>query len=308
MSDRRLIEPAPLSPGPQTAVVCDTTAYLPAELIEAHGIEADQPLRDARRRAAAGVRDRRPAGLLRAPARLGRRRRPPPSPRWATSSPSTSRCSTQGREIVSIHISAGISGTVEAAGQAQGPARGRGQGRRADPRSSTRGTAAGGLGLCVLAAAEAAGAGAGADEVAGSGLGRPATGTEDVVRGRHARVPAARRADRRRPGLDRLDPEDQADPHPRGGDHAGRAGADPGALDRAAARLRRASATSPAPTPGSSSTSRTRRRPPALADDCREIFGCEPVFLSEIGPVLGAHVGPGLLGVGSIPAGRLALS
>jgi fatty acid-binding protein DegV len=37
-----------------------------------------------------------------------------------------------------------------------------------------------------------------------------------------------------------------------------------------------------------------------LADDCREIFGCEPVFISEIGAVLGAHVGPGLLGVGSV--------
>ena len=38
----------------------------------------------------------------------------------------------------------------------------------------------------------------------------------------------------------------------------------------------------------------------ALADDCREIFGCEPVFISEIGPVIGAHVGPGLIGVGSV--------
>ena len=38
----------------------------------------------------------------------------------------------------------------------------------------------------------------------------------------------------------------------------------------------------------------------ALIDDCREIFGCEPVFISEIGAVLGAHVGPGLLGVGSV--------
>jgi fatty acid-binding protein DegV len=26
------------------------------------------------------------------------------------------------------------------------------------------------------------------------------------------------------------------------------------------------------------------------------------VFTSEIGPVIGAHVGPGLLGVGGIPA------
>ena len=38
----------------------------------------------------------------------------------------------------------------------------------------------------------------------------------------------------------------------------------------------------------------------SLAGDCHEIFGGEPVFISEIGPVIGAHVGPGLLGVGSV--------
>jgi fatty acid-binding protein DegV len=38
----------------------------------------------------------------------------------------------------------------------------------------------------------------------------------------------------------------------------------------------------------------------ALAGRCREIFGRDPVFTSEIGPVLGAHTGPGLLGVGAI--------
>jgi DegV family protein with EDD domain len=43
-----------------------------------------------------------------------------------------------------------------------------------------------------------------------------------------------------------------------------------------------------------------------LADHCREIFGKEPVFLSEVGPVLGVHTGPGLLGVGGIPARFLA--
>ena len=37
-----------------------------------------------------------------------------------------------------------------------------------------------------------------------------------------------------------------------------------------------------------------------LIEDCYEIFGCEPAFTSEIGAVLGAHVGPGLLGVGSV--------
>jgi fatty acid-binding protein DegV len=34
----------------------------------------------------------------------------------------------------------------------------------------------------------------------------------------------------------------------------------------------------------------------------QEIFGCDPVTFSEIGPVIGAHVGPGLLGVGGIPS------
>jgi DegV family protein with EDD domain len=39
-----------------------------------------------------------------------------------------------------------------------------------------------------------------------------------------------------------------------------------------------------------------------LVERCREVFECEPQLVSEIGPVLGTHTGPGLLGVGSIPA------
>jgi DegV family protein with EDD domain len=37
----------------------------------------------------------------------------------------------------------------------------------------------------------------------------------------------------------------------------------------------------------------------------REMFGNEPVTISEIGPVIGAHVGPGLLGVGGLPSSYL---
>jgi fatty acid kinase fatty acid binding subunit len=37
-----------------------------------------------------------------------------------------------------------------------------------------------------------------------------------------------------------------------------------------------------------------------LAVDLREIFGGKPAFISEIGPVIGAHVGPGLIGVGAV--------
>jgi fatty acid kinase fatty acid binding subunit len=37
-----------------------------------------------------------------------------------------------------------------------------------------------------------------------------------------------------------------------------------------------------------------------LADRGRHLFGSEPLFVSEVGPVIGAHVGPGLLGVGGV--------
>lgn len=43
-----------------------------------------------------------------------------------------------------------------------------------------------------------------------------------------------------------------------------------------------------------------------LVEKGRAIFGREPVFVSEVGPVIGAHVGPGLLGVGAVPAELLA--
>ena len=47
-------------------------------------------------------------------------------------------------------------------------------------------------------------------------------------------------------------------------------------------------------------------RSPELADDlvvrAREVFETEPVFCSEIGAVVGAHTGPGLIGLGALPA------
>jgi DegV family protein with EDD domain len=39
-----------------------------------------------------------------------------------------------------------------------------------------------------------------------------------------------------------------------------------------------------------------------LAARATEIFGREPLVVSEIGPVIGTHVGPGLLGAGGIPS------
>ena len=37
----------------------------------------------------------------------------------------------------------------------------------------------------------------------------------------------------------------------------------------------------------------------------REVFGSDPLFVSEIGPVIGAHVGPGLFGVTGLPSSVL---
>jgi DegV family protein with EDD domain len=42
-----------------------------------------------------------------------------------------------------------------------------------------------------------------------------------------------------------------------------------------------------------------------MADRGREIYGRDPEFVSEIGPVIGAHVGPGLLGVTGLPSSLL---
>ena len=42
-------------------------------------------------------------------------------------------------------------------------------------------------------------------------------------------------------------------------------------------------------------------RAQALVERGRELFGCEPQWVSEVGPVIGTYTGPGLLGVGGIP-------
>jgi DegV family protein with EDD domain len=42
-----------------------------------------------------------------------------------------------------------------------------------------------------------------------------------------------------------------------------------------------------------------------LAERGREVYGSDPLFVSEIGPVIGAHVGPGLIGTGALPTSLL---
>jgi DegV family protein with EDD domain len=43
-----------------------------------------------------------------------------------------------------------------------------------------------------------------------------------------------------------------------------------------------------------------------LIERCRQIFDSEPLFSSEVGPVIGTYTGPGLLGIGAIPRALLS--
>ena len=206
-----------------------------------------------------------------------------------------------GRDIVSIHISGGISGTVEAARQAAAELGG--VAARAS-RSSTRSSPAGRSAWSSLATVALARAGADVEAVAARA--REAAGAtrlwfavdtlEYLQRG--GRIGAAQAwlggALKIKPILT-FDGEIVAD----------RARAHVGHAPSSGWSTTCARATTTAPTAGSSSTSRRPTGCERLVASGREIFGCEPLFVSEIGPVIGAHAGPGLVGVGGIPLGLL---
>ena len=209
-----------------------------------------------------------------------------------------------GRDVVSIHISAGISGTFDAANQARQQLIDAGRGgeriRVWDSRS-----ACGGQGLMALTAAKAAA--------------RGATGGEAMEA-----VERARAALRMWFAIDTLE-------YLRRGGRIGSAQAWLGSALQIKPILTLEEEITPV------ERVRTRRRafermvefarerrddaangwvvqhihdPDAargLVDECRQLFDSGPVFVSEIGPVIGAHVGPGLLGVGGVPRELLGL-
>jgi len=285
-----------LSPSSQTAVVCDTTAYLPAELIASGGIETislyvavdgqQEPEAEISDYAAFYERLRASEGGA------------------TTSQPSIGDFVSvyeplleEGREVVSIHISSGISGTFEAAGQARDRLIAEGKGGERLHLFDSR-SACGGMGFSVLAAAAAAKAG-------GDG--------EAVL----ARAERARKELKIWFAIDTLE-------YLRRGGRIGGARAWIGSALKIKPILTLEEEITPIERVRTRARSIERLRDyarqrhesgldawviqhiqdletaSALADDCREIFGCEPVHISEIGPVIGAHVGPGLLGVGSV--------
>jgi DegV family protein with EDD domain len=203
----------------------------------------------------------------------------------------------EGREVVSIHISSGISGTFEAANQARERLVAEDKGGERIHLFDSR-SACGGMGLPVVAAAAAAASGAdAAGAIARAKQAREelkmwfAIDTLEYLR-RGGRIGGARAwigsALKIKPILtleEEITPVERVRTRARSIERL-----------RDYARQRHES--------GLDAWVVQHIQDPetagALADDCREIFGCEPAFISEIGPVIGAHVGPGLLGVGSV--------
>jgi DegV family protein with EDD domain len=285
-----------LSSSADTAVVCDTTAYLPSELVASNGIEVVSLYV-----AVDGVQE--PESEISDYAAFYERLRASEGGA-TTSQPSIGDFVSAyeplldaGREIVSIHISSGISGTFEAAGQARERLIAEGRGGERIHLFDSR-SACGGMAYSVLAAAAAARAGGSAEAV----LARAQKAREELKMWfaidtleylrRGGRIGGARAwigsALKIKPILtleEEITPVERVRTRARSIERL-----------RDYARQRHES--------GLDAWVIQHIQDPetanALADDCREIFGCEPVFISEIGPVIGAHVGPGLIGVGSV--------
>jgi DegV family protein with EDD domain len=287
----------------KTAVVTDTTAYLPEELIAEHDIKRVSLYvsLDGEQRPEIEIAGEQYTEFFE---RLRRS-----SEGATTSQPSVGDfCAVyepllaDGKEIVSIHLSAGISGTYKSASQARERLVDQGKGGERIHVYDSR-SACGGQALVVLAAVGAATRGADGSE-------------------------ALAAAQRCRDALEMWFAIDTLEYLRKGG----RIGA-------AQAWLGSALQIKPILTLGEEITPvervRTRRRAfermvdyarqrrddgadawvvqhiqnhetaQQLVEQGRELFRSDPVFVSEIGPVIGAHVGPGLLGVGGVPRALL---
>jgi len=285
--------------GLRTAIVTDTTAYLPEDLVAEH---------DIKRVSLYVSLD----GVQRPEIEIGGgdygdffERLRSSRDGATTSQPSVGDfCAVyepllaQGRDIVSIHLSAGISGTCESALQARERLTREDKGgeriRVYDSRSSC-----GGQALVTLAAASAAAAGAeGAEALAAAQRCRDAlqmwfaVDTLEYLR-KGGRIGAAQAwlgsALQIKPILtlgEEITPVERVRTRRRAFERLveyARQRRDDGADAWIVQHIQ------------------DRETAQRLVQQCRELFDSDPVFVSEIGPVIGAHIGPGLLGVGGAP-------
>lgn len=281
---------------PSTAVVADTTSYLPPELIRQHavhlvslyvGIEGEQE-READIDDLHGFYER-----LRISDQAVTTSQPSVGDFISVYEPLLA----EDREIISIHLSAGISGTYESAIQAKERLTAEGKGGERIVVCDSR-TGCGGMGLMILGAANAVENGASAAEA----LERAqavrdelkiwfAVDTLDYLR-RGGRIGAARAwigtTLKIKPILtleEEITPVERVRTRSRSIerliDYARQreeAGADAWVVQHV----------------------QDPENAEQLVESCRPIFGRDPIFTSEVGPVIGAHVGPGLLGVGGV--------
>jgi DegV family protein with EDD domain len=291
-------------PGSETAVVADTTNYLPPEMRQEFditevslyvGLEGEQrPESELLTDLDAFYEQLRASGQT-----------------VTTSQPSVGDFLAvyeplleQGREVVSVHLSAGISGTYETAVQARERLQADGKGGERIQLVDSR-TAAGGMSLVLIAAARAAKGGASAKEAA-------------------AKAQEARESLRLWFAVDTLE-------YLRRGGRIGSAGAWLGTTLKIKPILTFEEEVTPVERVRTRSRSIERligyaeqqhedgadawvvqhiqdqEAADAMVEKCTEIFGCGPQMVSEIGPVLGAHAGPGLIGVASTTRSSLGV-
>ena len=290
-----------MSADANTAIVCDTTAYLPDELLASLGITRISLY------VSLGGQQRQESGISDYSGFYERLRN---SDEGATTSqPSIgdfvetyAPLLDAGRDVVSIHLSAGISGTYASALAARQQLIDEGRGGERIHVVDSR-TGCGGMGMLVLAAS----AGAAAGEA-----------PEQIV----ARAERVREELRMWFAIDTLE-------YLRRGGRIGAARAWLGSALQIKPILTLEEEITPV------ERVRTRRRvferlvkyaeelredgrdtwvvqhiqdpenAQRLVERCREVMGSDPLFVSEIGPVIGAHTGPGLLGVGGVPPSLL---
>src|ERR1700716_3016636 len=277
------------------ALVADTTHYLPRDLVAANGIhevslyvhwqgrqdrEADLPDFD-------GYYE-----YLRSTPELPTTSQPSVGDFLEVYEPLVA----EGKDVVSIHIADGMSGTYESARQAKAALEETTGEERVTVLDSA--TACGGLGLMVLGAAAVASAG----------------GDREAVEARARETRAA---------LKDWFAIDTMEVLRRGG-RAGRRGAWLGSTLKIKPILTVESEITPVERVRTSARAfermvdylrsrhedgadgwvvqhiQAREQADELVARGREVFGSEPVFIGEVGPVIGTHVGPGLLGVGGV--------
>jgi DegV family protein with EDD domain len=289
---------------PRTAVVTDSTAYLPPEMAAGNGIEVVSLYVNF-----AGDRTERELDLMGDLDSFYDKIRS--AEQWPTTSqPSVGDFATvyapllaDGGEIVSIHISEGISGTADSARQAAELLEKEGKGgeriRVVNSQSS-----AGGLGLIALGAARAAQRGDDTDAVVARAKEAReslkmwfAIDTLEFLK-RSGRIGAASAwigsTLKIKPILtleQEITPVERVRTSGRAfermvayAEERHEAGADAWVVQHI----------------------QSHDEAERLAERCRQVFESDPVFVSEVGPVLGVHTGTGLLGVGGVAPSLLS--